>query len=189
MGTIPRGAPPRQRVLLLTGGPGVGKTTLVCQAASRYRGPRGGFYTQEVRQGGVRVGFDVVTLDGRRAPLARAGLPSPVRVGKYGVTLKGLEALGVPALLAAVEAGGLAVVDEIGKMELTSAAFREAVAQAVERGRRVLGTVMLAPHPWADALKADPRVAVVMVSRDNRNDLLTVLEVWLREGEDPVEQA
>lgn len=32
-----------------------------------------GFYTEEVRQGGERLGFDVVTLDGRRGPLARAG--------------------------------------------------------------------------------------------------------------------
>lgn len=36
-----------------------------------------GFYTEEVREAGERVGFDVVTLDGRRGPLARAGAAAP----------------------------------------------------------------------------------------------------------------
>lgn len=30
-----------------------------------------GFYTEELREGGQRIGFDVVTLDGNRGPLAR----------------------------------------------------------------------------------------------------------------------
>ena len=30
-----------------------------------------GFYTQELREGRTRVGFDIVTLDGKIAPLSR----------------------------------------------------------------------------------------------------------------------
>ena len=56
--------------------PGVGKTTL-CRKAYEVLKDKGikvqGFYTEEVRnsQKGSRVGFDVVTLDGQRGPLAR----------------------------------------------------------------------------------------------------------------------
>lgn len=63
---------------------GIGKTTLVqsiCQSLRKEGIKMSGFYTQELRQhhehrrggggGGGRVGFDVVTLDGHRSPLAR----------------------------------------------------------------------------------------------------------------------
>lgn len=56
---------------------GVGKTTLVraaCRALQQEGVAMQGFYTEEVRSAGgrgPRIGFDVVALDGRRAPLAR----------------------------------------------------------------------------------------------------------------------
>lgn len=56
--------------------PGVGKTTLIQKASEVLQSsgvPVDGFYTQEVRQGGRRIGFDVVTLSGARGPLSRAG--------------------------------------------------------------------------------------------------------------------
>ena len=54
----------------------MGKTTLikkVCAVVAKKRGDvkMSGFYTEEVREGGGRVGFDVVTLQGERAILAR----------------------------------------------------------------------------------------------------------------------
>lgn len=65
---------------------GVGKTTLirkVCSELQKHSIVLRGFYTEEVREGGreggrgrgrgPRVGFDVVTLDGKRGPLARVG--------------------------------------------------------------------------------------------------------------------
>jgi len=53
---------------------GVGKTTLIkhtCDALRSRHIPVQGFYTQECRQHGCRIGFDVVTLAGDRQPLAR----------------------------------------------------------------------------------------------------------------------
>lgn len=53
---------------------GVGKTTLVqkvCAALKENHILTQGFYTEEVRSGGRRTGFDVVTLSGNRGPLAR----------------------------------------------------------------------------------------------------------------------
>lgn len=55
---------------------GVGKTTLIQKASEVLKSsgvPVDGFYTQEVRQGGRRIGFDVVTLSGLRGPLSRVG--------------------------------------------------------------------------------------------------------------------
>lgn len=53
---------------------GVGKTTLlkkVCDRLEEMNLECQGFFTEEVREDGQRVGFDVVTLDGDRSPLAR----------------------------------------------------------------------------------------------------------------------
>jgi nucleoside-triphosphatase len=55
---------------------GVGKTTLIQKAIEVLQSsglPVDGFYTQEVRQEGKRIGFDVVTLSGAQGPLSRVG--------------------------------------------------------------------------------------------------------------------
>ena len=141
----------------------------------------GGFYTEEIRAGGVRQGFRLATLEGETAVMAHADLHGPFRVGKYGVDVAALEKVGVKALRKAMEERRLLVVDEIGKMELVSTAFREAVAQAVERGR-VLGTIMLAPHPVADRIKDLPQVQVLLLTRSNFQARLKEVRAWLETG-------
>lgn len=160
----------------------MGKTTIIKRALASYQGPAGGFYTEEVRQNGLRIGFDIVTLEGHRAPLARVGLAPAPMVGKYGVDVASLEEVAVPALWRAMESGATVVVDEIGKMELTSPKFREAVQALLDSGRRLLGTIMLARHPWADGIKRDPRVAVIGVTRENREEVRRRVEFWLLKG-------
>nr|KAF6395508.1 nucleoside-triphosphatase, cancer-related [Rousettus aegyptiacus] len=94
------------RHVFLTGPPGVGKTTLIQKASAALKSsgvPVDGFYTEEVRQGGRRIGFDVVTLSGLRGPLSRVGPEPPpggrgCRVGQYVVDLTSFEQLALPAL-------------------------------------------------------------------------------------------
>ncbi|NWV03455.1 NTPCR triphosphatase, partial [Ptilonorhynchus violaceus] len=134
---------------------GVGKTTLiqkVSQALKSSGVPIDGFYTQEVREGGRRTGFDVVTLSGNRGPLSRVSLSSDstsrreYRVGQYVVDLVSFEQLVLP-MLRNVNHGGdtekrICVIDEIGKMELFSQAFIQAVRQTLAgSGTVVLGTI------------------------------------------------
>ncbi len=156
---------------LLTGRPGVGKTTCLRTALAALAAPAGGFLTEEIREGGTRVGFRLVTLDGRRATLAHVARTGPPRVGKYGVNLGALERLGVAAIRAAIRAGRLVVVDEIGKMEMASPAFREAVEEALQGPAPVLGTILAAPHPWADRIKREPTVRLFEVTLANRASL------------------
>lgn len=71
MGTI--------RHIMITGLPGVGKSTLVASTIRELGKNHDmaqiakGFYTEEVRGSSGRVGFDAVTLSGQRSPLARLG--------------------------------------------------------------------------------------------------------------------
>jgi len=168
-----------KRAYLLTGQPGTGKTNLVKQAIAGMRGSAGGFYTEEIRSQGVRQGFRLVTLDGQDAILAHVDIDSPYRVSKYGVDIDSLDRVGVSALRKAAQQYDLVIIDEIGKMELFSANFRQTVWQIIDSGKRVLGTIMLSPNPVADAIKRHPRVNLVTVTRANHHQVLEAVQHWL----------
>ncbi|MDP2920575.1 MAG: nucleoside-triphosphatase [Dehalococcoidia bacterium] len=170
-----------KRVCLLTGPPRAGKTTLIKQVVGEFQGKTGGFYTEEIREREERVGFRLVTLDGAEVVLSHTNIQSPYRVGKYGVDIEGLEEVGVTALLEAGRTAGLIVVDEIGKMEMLSLKFREAVTQLIGGGKRMLGTVLLHHHAWSDVLKARPEVMLVMLNRENYGQVLDEVRRWLKE--------
>ena len=166
-------------VHLLTGRPGTGKTSLIKQAVSELKVNAGGFYTEEIRSQGTRLGFKLITLDGQEAVLAHVSISSCFRVSKYGVDVESLDRVGVAALRQAVRQCDLVVVDEIGKMELFSANFSEAVLEIIGSGKKVLGTIMLAPNPWADAIKRQPQVNLIEVTRINYDRVLDDIRHWL----------
>lgn len=168
------------KAYLLTGGPGVGKTTIIKRALERAPVRAGGFFTEEIRTGGVRQGFRIVTLDGRSAILSHIDIKSRYRVSKYGVDIEGLDRVGVAALRDAIKECDVVVIDEIGKMELFSPCFREAVLEAVDSGKRVLGTIMLASHPLTDEIKRRPDVATITVTKMNRGPVLEQVLKWLK---------
>jgi len=159
--------------LLLEGRPGVGKTTVARRLLNLLQEagvPAGGFTTGELRTAGRREGFVVEAASGAKEVLAHVGLPGPPRVGRYGVDLAAFERVALPALRTP-RTGGVVVVDELGKMELASAAFRDAVTQLLERDVAVVATVHRARHRFTDALKRRPDVQVVRVTEGTRDAL------------------
>jgi nucleoside-triphosphatase len=161
-------SPPR---ILVTGPPGIGKTTLVLRVLDLLRGKRLiGFYTEEVRGSTGRTGFRIVTLDGRTAQLATAGGVGGPRVGRYTVHLAALEAVCEDALepRPGIE---VVVIDEIGKMECLSPAFVRAARRALSGRVPVLGTVALAGGGFIAEMKRVPGGEVITLSRENRDRL------------------
>src|SRR5438309_532090 len=131
-----------QRVLL-TGRPGSGKTTLIKRVLNELPQHFGGFYTEEIRDHGTRVGFKVVALEGGEAVFAHVDFKTPAHVGKYGLDLSALEAVGVNAIREAVQAQRLIVIDEIGPMEIRSVVFCEALSKALDSELPILATIFL----------------------------------------------
>jgi nucleoside-triphosphatase THEP1 len=119
-------------------------------------------------------------LDGQSAILAHVDIKSPYRVSKYGVDVEGLDRVGVAALRQAIGECDLVVIDEIGKMELFSPAFKEAVLAAIDSEKRVLGTIMLPSHPLADEIKRHPDVVTITVTRMNHRQVLEQVLDWLK---------
>ena len=161
--------------IVLTGRPGCGKTTLIKRVVDKLALPAGGFYTEEIRQGGGRVGFKIVTLEEEQAVLAHVSFKSPQRVGKYGLDLSGLETIGLEAIRRAVTARQVVVIDEIGPMELRSAIFREVVSETFDSRSAILGTITARSFPFTTALKRRRDVTVIEVRRDNREQLVREL--------------
>ena len=113
----------QKRCLLLTGVPGVGKTTVIKGVAEAFSSHTlAGFYTEEIRLKGVRQGFRLLGFDGSQCVIAHVDFSSSYRVGKYGVNLAVFDEA-VERLLAARAGTELILVDEIGKMECLSARF------------------------------------------------------------------
>jgi len=159
------------RTILLTGRPGVGKTTIIKSIADRLGDAAGGFYTAEIREGGRRRGFKIVTLAGAVGILSHVDIKGPPRVSRYGVNLRDLEHVGVAALRRAIAEADCVVVDEIGKMELFSERFRDAVMEAMQSDRAMVGTVMQGSNRWVDELKNLPEVTILEVTEANREGM------------------
>ena len=159
--------------LLLEGRPGIGKTTVarrLLRLLQEAGVPVGGFTTAELRTGGRREGFLVEAVSGAREVLAHVDLPGPPRVGRYGVDLAAFDRVALPALRTP-RTGGVVVVDELGKMELASAPFRDAVLQLLDRDVAVVATVHQARHQFTDALRRRPGIRVVRVTEATRDAL------------------
>eukprot|EP00088_Acartia_fossae_P065704 TRINITY_DN8109_c0_g1_i1.p1 TRINITY_DN8109_c0_g1~~TRINITY_DN8109_c0_g1_i1.p1 ORF type:complete len:129 (+),score=30.00 TRINITY_DN8109_c0_g1_i1:36-422(+) len=115
--------------ILLTGPPGVGKTTACMKLAELLGDEVQGFYTEAVMERGQRTGFDIVTLGAnqKRGILARKNthVKGP-KVGPYTVHLEDFEAVALPCL-SSVDARPVLLIDEIGKMESKSNRFKAAL--------------------------------------------------------------
>jgi len=157
--------------ILVTGYPGVGKTTVIkrlCQLLVPLKPV--GFYTKEIREGGVRKGFELVSLDGRRGMLAHTDIKSEARVSKYGVDVAGfdafLDSLGLPGT-----GKHPVVIDEIGKMECYSDKFRRMVRELLDTDCILIATIAARGTGLIAEVKKRHDVTVVEVTPRNRDRL------------------
>lgn len=172
--------------ILLTGRPGVGKSTVIAKVLQKLPNvPVCGFYTRELRGPAGRVGFEAITLDGRRCILAHVNEPGPYRVGKYSVAVARFETEIVPSIDPAhVEYQGIIIMDEIGKMECLSSRFQAAVMRALDSTATVLGTIGLQNDAFSRAIRQRPDVRLIEVRHDNRDHLADiVIEILCCGGE------
>lgn len=148
----------------------MGKTTVMEKLAALLPGPAG-FVTAEIREGGRRTGFKIITFDGREAPLARRQPGAGPRVGPYRVFLEGLETIVVDSIDAAISGRGVILIDEIGKMEAKSSAFRAAVIRALDSGSDVVATLGVSSEPFLAGVRKRPDIRLVEVTRANRDEM------------------
>ncbi len=175
------------RAILLTGPPGIGKTTVVERVRSHFSSQGfkiGGFSSSEVREGGQRKGFKITDLTtGKEGWLSRKDAGAGPRVGLYRVIAEDLEEFGVASLERAIEDPvDLILIDEIGPMEMTSITFRRTVTKVLSAGKPVMATVRLGSHyPEVDRVREDcVQFEITLDTRDSiYRKLLEQLRNWL----------
>jgi nucleoside-triphosphatase len=154
--------------LLLTGSPGIGKTTLIRAVIERLEEITcAGFYTEEKRQRGQRVGFKIVTLDGQEGILASIGRKDPT-VGQYSVHVGEFEKLALPYLDPGITRADLYVIDEIGKMELLSGKFRTKIVDLLAEPTHLLATIAKRGKGFIQQIKDRNDIELIEVTRQNR---------------------
>lgn len=164
------------RAWLLTGPPGIGKSTVVSRVIYLVRTKGyavGGCLTKERRSGRERTGFTIVDLmSGLEATLASSQSSLGPRVGRYRVDVKGLAEVGASALMHAATGAEFIVIDELGPMELTSPEFKNAAEACFNSGRPILAVVHYTmKDPLIDHLRALQNKQLVEVTLENRDGL------------------
>lgn len=163
---------PRPCNILLTGRPGIGKTTVVRRFVALHSNKHlSGFYTDELREQGRRTGFRIITLDGATGILAHQEAKSRFRVGKYGVNVEEFEALALPRLDARIANLDLFIIDEIGKMECFSQSFIASVRSLLDSPTRVLATVAQKGAGFIGEVRSQSDVTLIQITTQNREKL------------------
>lgn len=139
--------------------------------------------SREVREKGTRAGFEIMDFETeQRGWLAHVDQAEGPQVGKYRVNLKDLDAVGANSIRNAVASAQIVVIDEIGPMELHSSVFREAVVQALNSSKPLLGVIHhRARDPLIDSLKTRDDSEILEVTYGNRTNLHNLLAQRIKE--------
>lgn len=162
----------KKKNMLITGLPGAGKTTLIRKIAEELKVCRPvGFYTLEIREGGVRKGFELVSLDDRRGLLSHVNIKSPYRVGRYRVDIKGFEDF-IDSTSFFDTKSGIIIIDEIGKMECMSEKFKTLLKEILDSEKTVIATIALRGGGFIEEIKKRNNVNIIEINESNRDSLL-----------------
>ena len=159
--------------LLITGLPGVGKTTLIrrlYEALKEFHPI--GFYTAEIREEGVRKGFELVTLEGKRGVLSHVDIKSRYRVGRYKVDVSGFEDF-LDGISFFDPSSNMMMVDEIGKMECLSDKFEKILKKILDSEKWVIATIALKGSGLIAGVKQRQDIKLFEITQNNRDVLFS----------------
>ena len=130
-------------IIVLTGAPGVGKTTAVIRVtrALKERGIKvGGIVSRELRTNNMRIGFEFIDLTTNDTNVLASITGNGPKVGKYFVNLAGCR-FAAERLTNAIRNSEVIICDEIGPMELKSRDFIDSVKHLLDADKKVIVVV------------------------------------------------
>jgi nucleoside-triphosphatase len=177
---------PAKKNILLTGLPGVGKTTLIRRLSEELKNKHpAGFYTEEIRERGVRKGFELISLDGKKGLLSHVDIKSPYRVGKYRVDVKGLEGF-LDSIAFFAPQTKLIIIDEIGKMECLSPKFKKLIKEILDSEKIVIATIAFKGSGLIEEIKKRNDVKLFEITGKNRDPLLSEILSYLKRSRNDI---
>jgi nucleoside-triphosphatase len=175
--------------LLITGIPGVGKTTLIKKLSEGLKDFHPiGFYTAEIREEGERKGFELISLDGKKGLLSHKDIRSPYKVGRYKVDVKGFEDF-LDSISFLNSSNRLIIIDEIGKMECFSDRFKKLLKEIIDSEKWVIATIALKGSGLIAEAKERKDVKLFEITKKNRDSLLKEISDFVSQTHQPDEGA
>ncbi len=170
------------RILLLTGAPGVGKTTLMGRLVAALQDRRlGGFTTEEMRESGQRVGFRILPHRGGGPIMAHVDRRGSPRVGRYGVDVQAIDRM-AQEHLAVDPQTEIYLIDEIGKMECYSTEFVRRMQELLDSQKPVIATIGRQAGGFMTTVRHRPDVELWEITRSNREELVDRVLTWLAQN-------
>ncbi|MFB6283132.1 MAG: NTPase [Halobacteria archaeon] len=162
--------------ILLTGRPGVGKTTVFEKTVGKLEEEGitvGGVTSPEIREDGSRVGFEIRDLEsGESRILAHKDREGETEFGSYSVFRKNVAEISETAFPIAIEEADVIAIDEIAPMEIISDIFVDYVLESLDSDKPVLGVVHLKTETGIiGEIKKRPDTKVKEVTVENRERL------------------
>lgn len=165
--------------IVITGDPGIGKTTIVTGIAQglKERGVRvGGVISREVRSNNIRTGFEFIDIATNDREILASVVGDGPRVGKYSVNLSGCHFAAL-RLSAALISSDVIICDEIGPMELKSKEFIENVEKLLKTDKKVIAVIhRFLKHPLVNDVRKKS-TSLIEINIKNRGQVIeTILE-------------
>ncbi len=171
----------------ITGLPHAGKTQTLLKIIEMLEEEEyvvGGMITESIIFRNKRVGFYVMDwLSKKRRKFAHLNIESSTQVGRYGVDMRALDAIGVKAIKSAIDQADVIIIDEVGKMEVESANFVNSVKDALDSDKPLIITLhKKSRNPLLQDIRRRDDIRILEVTPVNRN-LLPYKIMKLMRGE------
>jgi len=177
----------------ITGMPSVGKTQTLLKIIEKIEESGyvlQGMITEPVKVKKKRVGFYVTDWQTREKKVfAHVDFVTKEKVGDYGVDLKVLEEIGVPAIERAIDDDDvdIIIIDEVGKMEMLSEKFCETVTDALDSDKPIMVTLHKKSRtPLLQDIRRRDDIRILEVTAVNRNLLPYKIEKIMAEKLPPL---
>lgn len=164
-------------IIVLTGAPGVGKTTAVMRVAQalKERGVKvGGIVSRELRTNNMRTGFEFIDLTTNDRNVLASITGNGPKVGKYFVNVAGCR-FAAERLKKEAENSDVVICDEIGPMELKSAEFIDSVKSLLDIDKKVIVVLhQKLQHPLPNEFRKKSSL-LINVDLENREKISEIL--------------
>lgn len=167
--------------ILITGGPGAGKTTLIKRLCIVFKefNPVG-FVTNELMEEGNIAGLEVNNLFGDNKIFAHTKLKSKVTVGKFKVDIKGFDMF-LDQTFSREKKTGLYFIDEIGKTECESKKFCKIILNLLDAKKPVIASITDKGTGFVSDIRKREDVRIFEVTEQNRDIRLKELTMVIRD--------
>ena len=178
-------------MILLTALPRTGKSTAIHKIIQMLGIKNcGGFYTEEIRENGERVGFRIKTLSGKEGLLSHVNIESEYRISRYSVDLNTFEDICLDELRRAVNDKNIKyiIIDEIGPMQLFSEKYKKLLLELLKSKKQVIGTIFMNSYEWLDDFKKQDGIELIEVTLENRNELPLKIVASITKNDEPMQR-